>query len=151
LLNIKHFDGVEYINQGIYIVIGSDFMKVNSISNTKHMTTVGNKTDTVLNTEFRVLRIPNHKDNIHLLVKVYGEKEMKRFGILTCKTCEKRVENNNSKSNEKRRDSNPKVHICQECGRCYFEDGSILHVTLGEHIYDPSLNLFMGLKIDQRL
>lgn len=115
------------------------------------MTTVGNKTDTVLNTEFSVLRIPSHKDNIHLLVKVYGEKELKRFGILKCKTCEKRIANSKSKSKEKHRKSNPKGHICQECGRCYLEDGSILHVALGENIYQPSLSLFMGLKIDQRL
>ena len=126
-------------------------MKINSISYTKHMTTVGNKTDTVLNTEFSVLRIPSHKDNIHLLVKVYGEKELKRFGILKCKTCEKRIANSKSKSNEKHRDPNPRIHICQECGRSYLEDGSILHVTLGKNIYDPSLSLFMGLKIDQRV
>lgn len=126
-------------------------MKINSISYTKKMTTVGNKTDTVLNTEFSVLRIPSHKDNIHLLVKVYGEKELKRFGILKCKTCEKRIANRSSKSHEKHQGSKHTRHICQECGRCYLEDGSILPVTQSDNIYHPSLNLFMGLKIDQRL
>ncbi|MBI9011218.1 MAG: hypothetical protein JEZ08_03240 [Clostridiales bacterium] len=126
-------------------------MKVNSISYTKHMSTIGNKTDTVINTEFSVLRIPTHKDNIHLMIKTYGEKELKRFGILKCKTCEERTANSSSKSSDIHQTSKQSVRICQECGRCYLEDGSIQHVTLGDHIYHPSLNLFMGLKIDQRL
>lgn len=131
-------------------------MKINSVTNMMHAKMVNNKSDRKLDTHMNVNRVPSHRDNVNYLVKVLGEKELKHFGVLECRTCAKRMTNQKSHDSGDRhehhkKNDEPSIRICRECGRTYTVDGETNEVKLGEHIYDPSLEFFEGLKLDERL
>lgn len=160
-------------------------MKVDRVKMTSHPRMVNNKSNISLNTDIKVQRIPSRKEFLDSLVKTYGEKELKRLGVLECKTCAKRnteIDEESSFANVYKEDSNintnagmlkelehdktdskkkdgevthkkegTPISICPECGRKYVHGGAVDEVKVGDNLYGPSIELFEGIKMDERI
>jgi len=135
--------------RGIFIIEG-DVMKIRAISMTNRFSISKKVKKGVLNTDINVKRVPSHKEQLDTFVKLYGEKEMKRFGIIECATCASRVYKGPLESNANREASGD-IFICPECGRSYDDKGIVNITCLKDKDYESKSELFEGLKLDERI
>ena len=104
----------------------------------------------VLNNDINVKRIPSHKEQLDTFVNLYGEKEMKRFGVIECLTCACRVYKGPFEINTNREVSGD-IFICPECGRSYDDKGIVNTISLKMKDYESKSVLFEGMKLDERI
>jgi hypothetical protein len=135
--------------EGIFITEG-DFMKINPISMTNRSSKAKYATKVNLDTDIKVIRIQSHAEKLDTFVNTYGEKEMKRLGIIACDTCLKRVYKDAFESNPNRRVSGD-VFICSECGRSYDDKGIVNITKFKINDYESKTKLFEGLKLDEKI
>lgn len=125
-------------------------MKINSVSMTNRFSKVKHGTEGTLDTDIRVKRIPSHKGNTDTFINLYDEKAKKKYGILTCETCAKRIykEAENPETNRK---VSGEINICPECGRCYDDKGIVNVTKLKDSHYDLKSEALEGLAIDTKV
>ncbi len=135
--------------RGIFVIEG-DLMKINPISMTNRSSKAKHTTKGTLDTDIKVIRIPSHAEKLDTFVNTYGEKEMKRLGIITCETCVRRAYKEDVDSNPNRKVSGD-VFICSECGRSYDDKGIVYITKFKIRDYESKIKLFEGLKLDEKL